>query len=201
MGSMPIYHISKGPFADLDARFDGTIKKNYEDALEKLKTTALVTAAEQRYGVNNKRTKHFKNDWLAGNKYHWKKLEVADTLKYGLIQAIEKALKTEPPKRMEFFWVCADEKAFHVYFYDGPHQVTVMIFTPPPYDDDDDQRKKVSGFTTPDELTTPEHLFVVKKRDSEKDQPADGEYPSPVNVLHKGANPTDNDIIMREIYR
>jgi hypothetical protein len=200
MGSMPIYNISKGPFADLDARFDGTIKQNYHDALDTLNTTDLLTATQQRYGATNKKTQHFEDDWLgsANNpaKYNWSNLRIDDTLKWGLIQAIETALQTDPPKPMEFFWVCANDHSFHIYFHDGPHQVTVMIFTPPPLVGVNGN-PNANGFRDPADLTTPENLFVVKKYEVSDA----GTYPSPITILYPPDPASPPEIIMREIFR
>ena len=33
---------------------------------------------------------------------------------------------------IEALWVCADEDVFQVYVNQGPHQVTVIVYTPPP---------------------------------------------------------------------
>ena len=33
---------------------------------------------------------------------------------------------------MEALWVCADENVFQVYVNEGPHQVTIIVYTPPP---------------------------------------------------------------------
>lgn len=196
MASMPGYHVSKGPFAFLDQRFDGTNPANYQAALAAL-GGSLQAAAAARFGAGDQKTQHFQNDWLGGAN-RWNALKPEETLRAGLTQAITKALQTNPPKPMEFFWICALDRDFHVYFSDGPRQVNVFIFTPPPLDPGGNPNS--AAFTNPATLTTPENLFVVKKRDWE-DNPPGSTYPGPITTLVPNTPPPPASIIMREIFR
>jgi len=202
MASMPGYHVSKGPFGFLDGMFNGTDPTAYTAALSMLTGAAgLQAAAVARFGATDARVQHFTNDWLGSgaSSNHWGQLKPEDTLKQGLIRAITKANATTPPKPMEFFWVCAQDRDFHVYYCDGTQHVTVIIFTPPPLDDQGKARFTVnlSALSAP----TDPPLFVVKKQDCESTSPPDG-YPSAINPLGPAAPPPPNvQIIEREIMR
>jgi hypothetical protein len=196
MGSMPGYNVSKGPFAFLDDMFDGTNPQAYKNAKVML-AGSLKTAAEARFSPNNARVKHFDDHWLSdGN--HWKHLRPEETLKAGLSNAITKAQGISPdhPKPMEFFWVCARDNEFHVYYCDGPRQVTVIILTPPPLDNGGHP----SGDTVKlNKLTNPEPLWVVKAQDNWETTPPGNGYPGPMTTL-ANVGPPPTAIIQRRIY-
>jgi hypothetical protein len=61
---------------------------------------------------------------------------------------------------MEVLWVCAQDPDFHVYYCEGPRQVTVLVFTPRP-----------RGHTDLP-LNHSESIWVVKVR-----EPSDDQYP------------------------
>jgi hypothetical protein len=194
---MPGYHISKSPFAFLDQRFDGTNVGNYTAALTAI-AGGLLAAANARFPGNPPKVQHFHDHWLGGPG-PWMQEEPEETLKEGLTAAIKTALgvsptqplPTPPPttaKPMEFFWICAREHSFHVYFFNGPRQVSVFIFTPPPVDPI--PVATMTGWNG-------ENLFVVKKEDWESNPPGSN-YPGPVTTLPPGS--TTSDIIFREIF-
>lgn len=189
MASMPGYHITKGPFAYLDQMFDGTNPGNYAAALATIGSPGgLLGAAGARVGPAEFAC--FRDDWL-GNPA-WNQRKPNETLREGLIAAINAAMQPNPanPKPMEFFWVCAREHTFQVYFCDRPRQVTVFIFTDPPKDPIPQQ---FGG------LTTGEGIFVVKAPSWENNPVPGGgpPYPSPITQL-PAANPV---VIMREVWR
>ena len=188
MASMPGYHITKGPFGFLDRRFDGMNPANYTAALNSL-TGTLLAAAQNRFPNDVPKVQHFQNDWLGNGA--WNQLKPEETLREGLKAAINAALSPNPanPKPMEFFWVCARERAFHVYYSTGPHQINVFIFTPPPVD----PLPLVAGV-----LVHPENLFVVKKEDWEDNPPGSG-YPGGFTTLVAGS-PGSPAIITRQIF-
>lgn len=196
MASMPGYHVSKGPFGFLDGMFDGSDATKYADAIAKLQGS-LQTAAEDRWTPGDPRVQHFKTDWL-GTGNNWGQLKPEDTLRQGLIRAITKAKATTPPKPMEFFWVCALDHDFHIYYCDGPHHVTVIVFTPPPLDVGGNPHITVD----PSALTAPTDppLFVVKKKDWENTGPGQ-QYPSAVTTLVPQTSPPVAEIIERQIMR
>jgi hypothetical protein len=197
MGSMPGYNVSKGPFAFLDAMFDGTNPQAYKDAKTML-AGSLKAAADARFTPGNTRVKHFDDHWLS-NGNHWKHLQPEETLKAGLTSAIVKAQGIDPdhPKPMEFFWVCANENEFNVYFCDGPRQVTVIILTPPPLDTGGHASGATVSLTR---LTEPEPIWVVKARDTwETATPGNG-YPGPITTLKTVPPPNPATIIRRQIY-
>jgi hypothetical protein len=202
MASMPGYHVSKGPFGYLDGMFDGTAASApaYTAALNTLTNDTLQNAAVARFGAGDARVQHFTTDWLGSGpgSNHWDQLKPADTLREGLIRAITKANATNPPKPMAFFWVCALDRDFHIYYCDGPHHVTVIIFTPPPLDDHGNPHFTVnlSALSAP---TVPP-LFVVKKQDWESTSPPDG-YPSAFTTLAPSTTSPIVNIIERQIMR
>ena len=184
MASMPGYHISKAPFAFLDQQFDGTNPANYTAALDTMKDS-LVNVARNKFPGNPGKVKHFEDHWLGRGP--WTQLLVEETLRAGLTEAIKTAAADPAhPKPMEFFWICAREKAFHIYYTDGPRQVTVFIFTPPPVDPIPDD---LSG------LTQAQNLYVVKKKDWEL-KPPGSNYPGTPTTLVPGSP----DIIKVQIY-
>jgi hypothetical protein len=196
MGSMPGYNVSKGPFAFLDGMFDGTNPSAYSDAKTML-AGPLKAAAEARFSAGNSVVTHFDDHWLT-NGNHWQHLQPEETLKAGLTAAITKAQGGDPthPKPMEFFWVCARDNEFHVYYCDGPRQVTVIILTPPPLDNGGHP----SGDTVKlNKLTNPEPLWVVKAQDNWETTPPGNGYPGPMTTL-ANVGPPPTAIIQRRIY-
>lgn len=101
---------------------------------------------------------HFVQDWL-GSPGWWPANAVPDTLRAGFVQAITHARTAQKP--MEVLWVCTHDPDFHVYFCEGPRQVTVLIFSPPP-------RQHTNLL-----LNHRESIWVVKLRDQ-----FDNQYPN-----------------------
>ncbi len=206
MASMPGYHVSKGPFRFLDGLFGDPSTPvgyaNFTNALNALtlaggSAEATMKAAAQARTIIDPAslpqaaTDHFGADWL-GLGHGWKKYSPADVLRHGITEAITEALRP-PVKPMEFFWVCAKDKEFQVYYSRGPNQVTVMILTPLP----DPPGGGSPHAAAP--LTTPENIWVVKKEEA-----FDAAYPSPVGLTHLGPT-TDGvlpaaQVIKRQIY-
>jgi hypothetical protein len=164
---MPTYHINKGSqFGYLDATLgSNNFQGAYSAALTKLQganpAAVLNTAANARVAPNQLTQNdfnHFVGDWLGGNNW-WPQTAVPDTLRAGFVQAITRAQNANKP--IEVLWVCAVDRDFHVYYCDGPRQVTVLVFTPHP------------GQHTNLPLNRPENIWVVKLRD-----PFDARYPS-----------------------
>lgn len=188
MGSTHGYRLGKGPFAYLDGLFDGTDAAAYEAAKVKL-AGSLQEAAANRFGATDPKVQHFQEDWLGRA---WSDLRPEETLKAGLTRAITRAQGDDPshPKPMEFFWVPCDDDVFHVYYSDGPHQVTVIIVTPfaGALDEPSDNR------------TTPEPVWVVKQEDFET-TPAGQDYPGTITELAEVAAPFPATIIERQLYR
>jgi hypothetical protein len=167
MPSMPTYHINKGSqFGFLDATLGGAnYLTEYTAALARLQganpATVLNAAASARIAPNRLTQNdfnHFAQDWLGGSNW-WPQNAVPDTLRAGFVQAITHAQAANKP--MEVLWVCAVDRDFHVYYCDGPRQVTVLVFTPHP-----DQHTNLR-------LNHSENIWVVKLRD-----PFDNRYPS-----------------------
>jgi hypothetical protein len=199
MASMPGYHVSKGPFSNLDRMFNGTDPAVYTNALLML-AGSLEVAAAARFGATSNLVTHFKTHWLSddNNSNHWKKLQPEATLKAGLTAAIKKAQGTDPdhPKPMEFFWVCADEGEFNVYYSAGDHQVTVIVFTPPPLDA---TGKPKDDFEDVANLDHPEQLWVVKPEDKYETTSPGVNYPGPITPLVPVPQ-ADPRIIERQIW-
>jgi hypothetical protein len=149
MPSMPTYHVSKGSqFGFLDQLFDvSSFPSAYPAALGQLQgSVAAAAAAHVSPGrLSQSDVDHFTNHWL-GN--WWPRLAVPDTLRAGFIEAIQHAQSVRKP--MEVLWICALDQAFHVYYCEGPRQVTVVLFTPPP------------ARHTTDPLDKAERIWVVK---------------------------------------
>jgi hypothetical protein len=175
LGSMPTYHVSKGPFGILDAQFGsaGNFMTAYNKVLNppggaadpalgsgnaamtlQQRATKKVAANELTSG----QAAHFVNHWLGT---WWPNLSVADTLRLGIQQAIQyaKAANGGQGLPMEFFWVCVREPLFQVYYSKGQQQVTVLVLTPSPPPN-----------YQADPFTNPEELWVVKRWDVFDDQ-------------------------------
>jgi hypothetical protein len=86
---------------------------------------------------------------------------VPDTLRAGFTKAIEHAKARRLP--IEVLWVCARDPDFHIYYCEGPRQVTVLVFSPPP-----------RGHTDLP-LDHSENIWVVKLRDPNG---SDDRYPN-----------------------
>jgi hypothetical protein len=195
MPSMPTYHVSKGSqFGLLDGVLGGSdFLTQYTAALGRLQGTnpipVLDAAAAARVAPNqlssddfNHFTQHWLGDW-------WGQRAVPDTLRAGFTQAITHAQTVQKP--IEALWVCALDQAFHVYYCEGPRQVTVIIFTPPP----------PRHTTLP--LAHPEDIWVVKLRDQFDDQyPSKGpgiQPPAPVATVQSGPA-QGQDIIKQRLH-
>lgn len=176
MPPMPTYYVGKGTqFGVLDM-FDGRSEtvELYRDTIAKLNSsTTLLQLAEDRKDaggtdLTDTDIRHFDKDWLGG---WWTDQHVAKVLRNGIRKAVEVALyqnpddanseERDPPLPIEAFWVCADEQVFHVYVNQGPHQVTVIVYTPPP------------GRYVARADFLEENIWVVKTRDD-----FDGAYPN-----------------------
>jgi len=143
---MPVYYLGKGAqFAVLDDLFDGTNEDVYRSALRDLGESSLSALTERRQAAGSRLTdtdvRHFGSHWLgAGEKAWWPNLDVERVFTAGLQKAIETALPKAKDKDgidrrllpIEALWVCANENVFHVYVNEGPHQVTMIVYTPPP---------------------------------------------------------------------
>jgi len=170
MASMPIYHVSKGPFRILDQQFGGAAANftsaytnvlnppaggdpalESGDAVRTLaqRTATKVTTNQLTPGQRD----HFVNDWLGT---WWPNLSVPDTLRLGMLNAITSAQAANGGNGlpMEFFWVCVQDNIFQIYYSEGERQVTVLILTPPP-----------PPAYNAGPLTSPERLWVVKRHD------------------------------------
>lgn len=160
MPSMPYYFIGKGSqFTLLDELFgvgdEGARQGAFDAALERLDSTPLGELAGRhtdRRGatrLSEGDVRHFKAHWLRA---WWPDHDVEDIMRAGFKEALTRARDAGLP--LEALWVCADEKVFQVYINQGPHQVTVLVFTPPP-----------SEHVADETLTAPENIWVVKQRD------------------------------------
>lgn len=195
MPSMPTYHVNKGAqFGVLDDQFGGSgFLAEYDAALSRLQgpdPEPLLDAGAAAHVAPNKLSStdfdHFTQHWL-GN--WWPQLAVSDTLRAGFVQAITHARTVQKP--MEVLWVCARDRAFHVYFCEGPRQVTVIVFTPPP----------ATHTTQP--LDRIENIWVVKLREQDDDQyPSKGtNIPAPAAVATVHSGPMQGqDIIKQQLH-
>jgi hypothetical protein len=208
MASMPTYHVSKGPFHVLDEEFGppnfmGAYNRvlHGTDGGPALGSGAAATTLQQRTGLQvganhltNAQATHFANDWLAT---WWQGLAVADTLRLGMIEAINcaQAANSGNGLPMEFFWICVQDHIFQIYYSEGERQVTVLLLTPPP----------PPAFNA-GPLKTPENVWVVKESD-----PFDAAYPT-VNGTPAGlvpapqtlgptTSPSPGTIIKQQIWR
>jgi len=196
MPSMPTYHINKGSqFGFLDATLGGAnFLAECTAALTRLQGTdpaAILNAAANARIAPDRLTQddfnHFVQDWLGGNAW-WPQKAVPDTLRAGFVQAITHAQACQKP--IEVLWVCA-ENDFHVYYCEGPRQVTVIIFTPHP-----------RGHTTLP-LNHSESIWVVKLRDQFDNQYQNlgNSIPDPQVVATVQSGPTaGQDIIQQQLF-
>jgi hypothetical protein len=167
---MPVYYVGKGSqFGVLDM-FDGTNQEDYEAALGRLESpSSLAQLAEQRAeagGLSDRDVEHFEHDWLGDT--WWAAKHVALVLRAGIRRALQTALPNERHGLLpiEALWVCASEDVFQVYVNEGPHQVTIIVYTPPPQ------------YSTRDRELE-ERIWVVKTRDD-----WDETLPGPVTRLN-----------------
>lgn len=190
MPSMPTYHVSKGTqFGYLETQFGGADFENqYTAALNRLQgAVATAAAGHVPTQLSQSDLEHFTSHWLGD---WWPTLAVPDTLRAGFIQAITHAKSVHLP--MEVLWICAKDQAFHVYYCEGPHQVTVLLFTPPP----------AQHTTLP--LNKAEKIWVVKLRDEFDDQypakdPAGG-IPPAEKVADVAGPPPGRTIIKQRLF-
>lgn len=133
MPPMPVYYVGKGrQFGVLDM-FDGTDRAVYDAALERLNRPLTELAADRaaKGGLSETDVRHFDKDWL-GNDW-WPNKHVELILRAGIRKALEVATAYDDKLLpVEALWVCADEDVFQVYVNEGPHQVTIIVYTPPP---------------------------------------------------------------------
>jgi hypothetical protein len=168
MPPMPVYYVGKGrQFRVLDM-FDGTQQEIYDETLARLDDTSLSELAERRAaegGLTDQDVQHFENDWL---RKWWPQKHVEVILRAGIRKAIQTALPNSARGLLpiEALWVCSNEGVFQVYVNEGPHQVTVILYTPPP----------VEYAERAQELE--EHIWVVKTRDD-----FDETIPGPITRL------------------
>jgi hypothetical protein len=194
--SMPTYHVNKGSqFGFLDTTLGGAnFRTELDAALTRLQgadpAAVLNTAAHARVAPNRLTQNdfdHFVQDWLGGG--WWPQNAVPDTLRAGFTKAIEHAKARRLP--MEVLWVCARDPDFHVYYCEGPRQVTVLVFSPPP-----------RGHTDLP-LDHSENIWVVKLRDQFDDQyPNLGTgIPAPQVVATVQSGPmAGRDIIQQQLF-
>lgn len=200
MPSMPTYHVNKGSqFGFLDATLGGAnFLDEYNAALLRLQgadPAAVLNAAANARIAAGRLTQndfnHFVQDWLGGGGW-WPQNAVPDTLRAGFTEAIKRAQAALPqPKPMEVIWVCAADPDFHVYYCEGPRQVTVIVFTPRP-----------RGHTDLP-LDHSENIWVVKLREQSDDQyPSLGTgIPAPHVVASVQSGPmTGRDIIQQQLF-
>ena len=131
-------------------------------------------------GLLKSDVQHFREDWLGvgvpKEEKWWPDKHVELVLRAGIHKAIKTALPHDDRDRLlpiEALWVCSNDGVFQVYVNEGPHQVTVIVYTPPPemYPDLAHDAKEL--------------IWVVKTRDDFDDTiegeitrlSADGEWP------------------------
>jgi hypothetical protein len=150
MPSMPNYYVGKGSqFTMLDRQFDNP--SQYDDILESIyeRLGKLAKDHANSGDLSAGDADHFHAHWLGK---WWPELPVEDVLRTGYYLAIQHAKKKDKP--IESIWVCADEKAFHVYIVEGKRQITVIVFTPQPIE-----------HVPEEDLTKDEEIWVVKAKD------------------------------------
>jgi hypothetical protein len=175
---MPTYHVSKGTqFGYLDEQFDeSNLATEYPAALGRLQGSVAAAAATHipPGQLSQSDVNHLTDHWLGA---WWPQLAVPDTLRAGFIEAITHANGAQKP--MEVLWICAQDQAFHIYYCEGPRQVTVIVFTPPP------------ARHTTDPLDKAEKIWVVKLGNQFDTQyPNKGpNIPAPVTVAQVTTGP------------
>jgi hypothetical protein len=139
---MPVYFVGKGSqFGVFDKLFDGTDRDIYDVTVENLDNYSLMELTYRRRTEGFKGEQlltdidvsHFEADWL-GSWWPYKHVELV--LKAGIKKAVQTALPENNQKGellpIEALWVCAKEDVFQVYVNEGPHQITMIVYTPPP---------------------------------------------------------------------
>jgi hypothetical protein len=139
---MPVYYVGKGSqFGVFDKLFDGTERDIYDATIENLDKYTLMELTHERRAQGFKGdqvltdidVEHFEKDWLGT---WWPYQHVELVLKAGIKKAVQTALPENNEKGellpIEALWVCASENVFHVYVNEGPHQITMIVYTPPP---------------------------------------------------------------------
>lgn len=143
MPPMPVYYVGKGSqFGVFDKLFDGTDRDIYDATVENLDKYSLMELTHARRAAGFKGdpdlltdvdVDHFEKDWLGA---WWPYKHVELVLKAGIKKAIQTALPENNQKGellpIEALWVCAAEDVFQVYVNEGPHQITMIVYTPPP---------------------------------------------------------------------
>ena len=136
MPPMSVYFVGKGKPFDAFAIYDGTNEQLYQDMLEKLRTTTLDQLAADyatQVGLSADDVTHFQSDWLGASSW-WPGQHVELVLRAGIRRAIQTALPNESHTNLlpiEALWVSSPADVFHVYVNEGPHQVTILVYTPP----------------------------------------------------------------------
>lgn len=191
MPPMPVYYVGKGTqFRVLDM-FDGTDEAVYDAALERLNSTMSLTtlaanraaAPTQHSSLTDTDINHFQKDWL---ERWWPNMNVELVLRGGIRKALEVAKPNDERATLlpvEALWVCASEGVFQVYVNEGPHQITVIIFTPPPKYEVKPEGRHVFE----------ERIWVVKTRDE-----WDGTYDTITAPSIRRLNPEDEWPILIE---
>ena len=139
MPSMPTYHVNKGSqFGFLDTTLGGANFRTELDAVRPGCRVRIRRRSQHRGArtccaqpAHAKRLRPFRPG-LARRGGWWPQNAVPDTLRAGFTKAIEHAKARQLP--MEVLWVCARDPDFHVYYCEGPRQVTVLVFSPHPAD-------------------------------------------------------------------
>lgn len=196
MPSMPIYFVGKGrQFKVLDQQFSSppaTAPSDYDEALNRIDRPLVDLAADHadpgtplQDGLTAKDADHFASHWLRD---WWPSKPVEPVLRNGYREAINRAKAANKP--IESIWVCADEDEFQMYICEGPHQITVIVFTPPPPKQRWFSRKRQH---TEEPLTQDEPIWVVKVKDK-----FDDEYTQLGASEYNTIDPA-NKIIVRQI--
>jgi hypothetical protein len=196
MPSMPIYFVGKGhQFKMLDEQYSSppsSAPSTYDEVLNRIDQPLADLAANHvgpgssgQTGLSPKDESHFKSHWLRD---WWPSKPVEQVLRNGYKEAINRAKTADKP--IESIWVCANEDEFQIYICEGPHQITVIVFTPPP-----PKRHWYSSKRkhTEEELTQDEPIWVVKVKDK-----FDDEYTQLGGSEYDTIDPPNN-IIMRRI--
>jgi len=142
MPPMPVYYVGKGSqFGVFDKLFDGTDRGIYDVTIENLDNYSLMELTQQRRAqgfkgvdvLSDVDVEHFEKDWLGA---WWQYKHVELVLKAGIKQALQTALPENNEANtllpIEALWVCAADDVFQVYVNEGPHQITMIVYTPPP---------------------------------------------------------------------
>jgi hypothetical protein len=196
MPSMPIYFVGKGhQFRMLDEQFGSppsAAPSTYDQVLNRIDQPLTDLASNHvgpgspgQPGLTPKDAEHFESHWLRD---WWPSKPVEQVLRNGYREAINRAKAADKP--IESIWVCANENEFQIYICEGPHQITVIVFTPPPPKHHWYSRKREHS---EDQLTQDEPIWVVKVKDKFDDEYTElgaGDY----NTIDP-----PNNVIMRRI--